>query len=233
MMRWWVSVKGSRAFANQETMDLFFDHSKKPKNSGKHFLLYANSHYVYYREAAAHSLAAIKPIHAIGICQGNTAAGPKEDGLKSPQCQPYKENEIPSSVIVHTESGRNDRSFNSVIGHDFRFVLLMENVKSDGYITEKIVDGFMSGSIPIYYGTTEVFDIFNRNAFIYFDIENPYQALDRIEHLENDPQEYERMLNEPILADGVNTIEKYFSFEDSIGHGMLKKRVREKLGFPV
>ena len=41
------------------------------------------------------------------------------------------------------------------------------------------------------------------------------------------------MINEPILANGQRTIEKYFSFEDTIGDGALKQRVRKKLGFEI
>jgi hypothetical protein len=108
----------------------------------------------------------------------------------------------------------------------------MEDANIFGLITERIIDGFMSGTVPIYYGTKEIFEIFNFKAFIYFDINNHKEALDRIQYLEEHPDAYQQLLNEPILANGKHTIEKYFSFEDSIGDGVLKKRVRAKLGFP-
>mmetsp|Transcript_16301 Transcript_16301/g.32353 ORF Transcript_16301/g.32353 Transcript_16301/m.32353 type:complete len:261 (-) Transcript_16301:19-801(-) len=231
VMRWWIMVKGNQAEINQEAVDCFFDHSKKPKNTGANFLLYTNSHYIDYREEAALALSKIKPIHVMGKCQGNTSAPPIVHRLQSPQCQPYEEKKRPPSVIVVSKE-REERSNNYIAEREFRFVLMMENANSPGYISEKILDAFMAGSIPIYYGTTEVFDIFNKKAFIYYDVGNPSDALNRIQYLENNPEEYRRMLEEPILADGERTIEKYFSFDDSIGHGLLKRRVREKLGFP-
>lgn len=42
----------------------------------------------------------------------------------------------------------------------------MENGVYPNYITEKILNGFMSGTIPIYHGSALVFEIFNRNAFV-------------------------------------------------------------------
>ena len=42
-----------------------------------------------------------------------------------------------------------------------------------GYVSEKILNAFFAGGIPIYYGSLEVFDIFNKRAFVYFDIGNP------------------------------------------------------------
>ena len=91
------------------------------------------------------------------------------------------------------------------------FGICMENKNTPGYITEKILMAFLAGTVPVYYGTKEVFDIFNRKAFIYYDIENPEEAVDRIKHLEENPDDYDKMLNEPILNDGA--YEKYFSKE--------------------
>ena len=70
---------------------------------------------------------------------------------------------------------------------------------------------FLAGTVPVYYGTEEVFDIFNHKAFIYYDVDNPSEAIAKIKHLEENPDEYDKMLNEPILKDG--SYEKYFSKE--------------------
>ena len=36
-----------------------------------------------------------------------------------------------------------------------------------GYVTEKIVNAFLAGSIPIYWGSRAVLEIFNPESFIY------------------------------------------------------------------
>lgn len=50
-----------------------------------------------------------------------------------------------------------------------KFVLAMENSKRDGYVTEKIVNAFYSGAIPIYWGSSNISDLFNKDAFINVD----------------------------------------------------------------
>ncbi|MCP4132630.1 MAG: hypothetical protein GY754_16820 [bacterium] len=49
----------------------------------------------------------------------------------------------------------------------FRFVFAMENIIKDGYITEKIVNAFKAGAIPIYWGTERIKQFFNPGAFIF------------------------------------------------------------------
>jgi len=107
----------------------------------------------------------------------------------------------------------------------------MENTNTPGYVSEKILNAFLGGCIPIYYGTTEIFRMFNRNAFVYYDISDPGPALAQIQHLETNRSAYDEILyNEPILADGTNSIEEFFSFTDDIGNGTLKRRIRSMLG---
>jgi alpha(1,3/1,4) fucosyltransferase len=66
----------------------------------------------------------------------------------------------------------------------------MENTNQAGYVTEKILDAFIGGAVPIYWGASDVFDIFNRDAFIYFDPENPNEALNRVKYLESNLTAY-------------------------------------------
>lgn len=231
-----VLVKGlaEHGEIDRPTVDKFFDPSARPKNTGKHFLLYVNSHYVAYREMSAYMLSRVAPIHALGNCQANIDVVPAVvDASRPARCQPFTDDKRPPSIIVAEDLNRKSSYFNRVVFQDYRFMLLMEDANIPGFITERIIDGFLSGTVPIYYGTTQIFDIFNPKAFIYYDINNPQEALERIRFLEENPQAYQEMLNEPILADSERTIEKYFSFEDSLGSGALKKRVRKKLGFPV
>lgn len=109
----------------------------------------------------------------------------------------------------------------------------MENSKKDGYITEKMFNAFLSGAIPIWYGTKGIFEMFNQDAFIYYDIESPGLALSRVQSLESNRTAYEEMLREPILANGTATIEKWFSLGDEIGGGKMKNRVLALMGYRI
>lgn len=94
-----------------------------------------------------------------------------------------------------------------------------------------MTNAFLSGTVPIWYGTREVFDVFNERAFIYYDIKDPQPAIDRIKYLEKNQTAYNEVQNEPILANGDQTIEDYFSFRDDVGDGKLKKRIRKMMGY--
>jgi hypothetical protein len=107
----------------------------------------------------------------------------------------------------------------------------MENMAITGYISEKIMIPFATGSIPVYYGTKQVFDFISPKAFIWYDIDDPKEAFDRIAHLKSNRTAYLEMFREPILANGEETIAKYFSLRDDVGGGRLKWAVRDRIGF--
>jgi hypothetical protein len=120
---------------------------------------------------------------------------------------------------------------NRHVYQDFRFCLTMEHVNTPGYITEKILVAFWAGCLPVYWGPLEILDIFHKDSFIYWDVENPQPALDRIQYLEENRSAYEEVMSKPILAPGAAT--KYFSFDERYGSGTLKNKIRAYLGLDV
>jgi hypothetical protein len=52
---------------------------------------------------------------------------------------------------------------------DYRYSFCIENCKEDYYFTEKIMDAFLSGTIPIYWGCPSIGDFFNLKGIIVFD----------------------------------------------------------------
>ena len=64
--------------------------------------------------------------------------------------------------------GQNCYALNLVEEYsNYYFVLAMENSDKEGYVTEKILNAFYSGAIPIFYGDRSVLEYFNKDAFIY------------------------------------------------------------------
>ena len=198
-----------------------FNHIHRPKNNGKHFAIYLAKHCIPFRDTAAKLIAQIGELHIGKEYQKCIDKFPDPPGSK-PQMSiaPRGDLKIHDSVWMSNEN----------VFYSYRYALVMENTYRDGYISEKLIIAFLSGSIPIWYGTKEVFEIFNRNAFIYFDVENPEPALQKIRELEADPAAYKEMLVEPILVNGERTIEEYFSLENGIGGGKLKNKIRMMMG---
>lgn len=93
-----------------------------------------------------------------------------------------------------------------------KFVMAFENNIKKGYITEKIVNAFYSGAIPIYWGSANIKEFFNEKAFINVnDFDNFEECIDYILSLSD--KEREKMLNEPIYTNSelINLINDKFN----------------------
>lgn len=84
--------------------------------------------------------------------------------------------------------------------HKCKFSLCLESTKSEGFVTEKIADAFFADTIPIYYGSATVSDIFNRKAFINLsEFESFDKAIEKIVEIDKNDDMYMEMLREPIF----------------------------------
>lgn len=86
---------------------------------------------------------------------------------------------------------------------NYKFSIAFENTCHRGYITEKLMQAFAAGGIPIYWGDPYVGRMFNENAFInvgcYQNIED---AIEYIKKIDNDNNLYMKILSEkPVLND--------------------------------
>eukprot|EP01065_Artemidia_motanka_P047056 TRINITY_DN7277_c0_g1_i1.p1 TRINITY_DN7277_c0_g1~~TRINITY_DN7277_c0_g1_i1.p1 ORF type:complete len:476 (+),score=40.67 TRINITY_DN7277_c0_g1_i1:156-1430(+) len=80
----------------------------------------------------------------------------------------------------------------------YAFVVAFENSDFDEYITEKIVNPFMAGAIPIYWGTDSVSKYFNPKAFLRRKDFPSHEALaQRVKELWENPELREPYLREP------------------------------------
>jgi len=188
-----------------------FYHDQKPMNTKEMFLIYAAKNCMSHRDEAFDAIAAritTKEFHYAGACHGKTQLENKVD--------------VSSTFPSHMGFDHNYWLYSK-----YMFALVMENSDVEGYISEKILNAYIGGSIPIWWGNTFIFNVFNKKSFIFFDVENPGPALDLISYLESNHTAYESMLDEPILADGA--LREYFSFSQDLEDGYLGKRIQQKL----
>ena len=108
------------------------------------------------------------------------------------------------------KSDRDGYSKNHEIYKYYKFVFCMENTDVDGYITEKIMLGFLGKSIPIYYGTKRIKEIFNEKSFFYInDYLNDNKSWSDIarilKNLADDDSEngWKKYLRQPIFRDNI------------------------------
>jgi len=62
----------------------------------------------------------------------------------------------------------------------YKYSLAIENSSSPDYWTEKIADCFLSWSVPIYYGCTNLEDYFPSDSFIRISIDPPAKGLESV-----------------------------------------------------
>ena len=84
---------------------------------------------------------------------------------------------------------------------DYRFSVAFENASTPGYTTEKLVEAFQAGTIPIYWGDPQVDLDFNPRAFLNADDFGSYQELaEAVLTLDRDTARFRSMLAEPVYV---------------------------------
>lgn len=84
----------------------------------------------------------------------------------------------------------------------YKFCLCPENSIYDGYVTEKLIDAYAGGCVPIYSGDFSVDNDFNRSAFLnYQNTKNMEWFVDRIIDHDESLEEYECMYEQPLLTE--------------------------------
>lgn len=100
-----------------------------------------------------------------------------------------------------------------------KFDLAIENNITPGHCTEKLIDAFAAGQVPIYLGDPEVSRFFNKAAFIDLsDFETPEEALHEIRCIDQDKDRYLSMLREKVLTEEAERILRDAYLEDFLCH---------------
>lgn len=82
----------------------------------------------------------------------------------------------------------------------YKFIIACENQSYPEYNTEKLLEAFASGGIPIYWGDPEIDKIYNKEAFINCrDFKSLDEVKEKVIELDNDDKKYLEMLNKPIF----------------------------------
>lgn len=92
---------------------------------------------------------------------------------------------------------------------DYKFSIAFENSRKEGYTTEKIVQAWQAGTIPIYWGNKKVVEEFNPKAFInVYDFNSFDDCIEYIKKVDQDDKLYLSIQKEPIFIE--NSIGKQY-----------------------
>ena len=141
--------------------------------------MYWNS--IPYRVNIFNKISAYKPVDAIGKCCNSNPNADIDRKL-------YNENKTYNDSAVEKYS-------------KYKFVLALESNIVDGYITEKLINPILARSIPIYAGSSDIFNYFNKNRIIYiFDFTNYDDLIEHIKKIDNDAELYNSIIDQPIFT---------------------------------
>ncbi len=83
---------------------------------------------------------------------------------------------------------------------DYKFSIAFENSSHSGYVTEKIVDAFAAGTIPIYWGDPRIEEYFDPGSFIHIKDEASIpDAIQKIIEIDQNDDLFREIMKTPAL----------------------------------
>jgi len=178
---------------------------RPPVSRGDRFCLFLYTHRVALREAFCRRLAERCPVDAPGRSLNNMPA---------------------------IGSGIGDKL---ALQSRYRFTIAFENASSPGYTTEKIVESFCAGSLPIYWGDPLVHRDFNRDAFLNLaDFPSQDALVETVLALDQDERSWRDRMQQPVYAGDrlpdCADDDRIFAFLEPIFDAALAGRRRGRVG---
>ncbi|KAL4147222.1 hypothetical protein PRNP1_010978 [Phytophthora ramorum] len=149
------------------------------------------------RELMYDALNALRPVDALGKCAGSST--------------PPDQTKMASRLAIFY----NDDAVRRYA--PYKFVLAFENTRATGYVTEKLVNAFLAGSVPVYWGDSKtVSELFNPESFIdcgRFD--SLQDCAEYVVHVDDSPEMYTRMRREAPVAN-MTAFNEAFSWHPTV-----------------
>lgn len=97
---------------------------------------------------------------------------------------------------------------------EHKFSIAFENSSREGYTTEKLPGSLAARTIPIHFGNPLVGKEFNTKRFInVHDFPSLDAVVARVRELDENDEEYLRVINQPVLAEGYHFDDAYRAFD--------------------
>lgn len=106
---------------------------------------------------------------------------------------------------------------------DYQYSITIENSRAKYYYTEKLLDCFATGTVPIYWGCKNIGNYFDEKGILQFE---KLEDLAGIFETISEPNNYEIMM--PFIKENFNRCQKYKRYEDFIADNIYSKILNEK-----
>ena len=126
-------------------------------------------------------------------------------------CGGFETNDEECSKVTKTHSEKYDYMNKILFQNESKFSLQIQSTCAPYFSQEKIIQGYASNTIPIFWGNPNIIeDGFNPKSFINcHDYNTIDEVVDRIIEIDSDDEKYLKMLNEPMFVD--NKLPEYFN----------------------
>jgi len=102
-------------------------------------------------------------------------------------------------------AGHGDKEYFDFISK-YKFMICFENTSKPNYFTEKLINAYYSGTIPIYWGCTNISDYVNMDSILYlpskFSEDDMEKIIEKIKYLDNNEKAYKLMYEQPFFKNG-------------------------------
>ena len=83
-----------------------------------------------------------------------------------------------------------------------KFSIAFENTSHPGYTTEKLIQSFAAGTVPIYWGDPRIKEVFDPESFVFVnDYKSLDDVIDKIKEIDQNDELYLKYLGTPALLD--------------------------------
>jgi alpha(1,3/1,4) fucosyltransferase len=123
-----------------------------------------------------------------------------DSGIKFYSYGRYKTN---SFELVRASEGRywRDAKYEFFLKNKHKYAITFENNSYPYYCTEKLMDAFLAGSLPLYWGDPKVNEDWNKDAFINVGKLGQDNAYNLIKSMERDKKLFDEMYHQSIFTE--------------------------------
>lgn len=93
---------------------------------------------------------------------------------------------------------------------DYKYSIVIESMRLPGYFSEKIIDCMSQGTVPIYWGASDIGDYFDINGIIQFD--NAFDLTDILIEISTNEDDYQQRME--AISNNILSCRKYVCGED-------------------
>ncbi len=139
------------------------------------------------------------------VVSNNNFADPMREGMFRAICE-YKKVDSGGKAYNNIEQPEGVEDKNAFLSQ-YKFSIACENSSYSGYCTEKLLQAFAAGNVPIYWGDRRASEVFNSDAYIDCTGLTLEQMVDRVKQIDEDDEAYGKMIKANILVNPMHKAE--------------------------